>query len=166
MITRESLFYFAIAVIAGFAISLIDLSQMLAAPVFYYIGLNLFVLIVGVLALERTGSLFLSISVIFTIEGIWNLFWMMGDLASGRHMHSTIDLGAGYVVPILQYYAGIIVQLLVGVLAFILCAREAGRSGTGDESGASGPGFFQEYIAGNTAADAVHDNVFEGVGRQ
>ena len=51
---RESLFL-AAAVAAELGTALVDLSLLLSIPLLYYVGLNMLILIIGGIALERTG---------------------------------------------------------------------------------------------------------------
>ncbi|MCL4347299.1 MAG: hypothetical protein M1117_05230, partial [Candidatus Thermoplasmatota archaeon] len=65
--------FLAAAVAAGLGSALVDLSSLLSIPLLYYVGLNVLILIIGGIALERTGSVLFSVSVIFFAESFWNL---------------------------------------------------------------------------------------------
>ena len=123
----ESLFL-AASIAVGLGTALVDLSSLLSIPLLYYVGLNLLILIIGGVALERTGSVLFSVSVIFFAESFWNLFWLIGALASGHHIGPTLNEGAGYVVPVSQYYAGLAVQFIIAAAAYFICSRKRGST--------------------------------------
>ncbi|MBX8644759.1 MAG: hypothetical protein KIY12_08580 [Thermoplasmata archaeon] len=140
---RESLFL-AAAVAAGLGSALVDLSSLLSIPLLYYVGLNMLILIIGGIALERTGSVLFSVSVIFFAESFWNLFWLIGALASGHHIGPTLNEGAGYVVPVSQYYAGLAVQFIIAAAAYFICSRKRSRKlNKAERVNVAGPNFHK-----------------------
>ncbi len=139
----ESLFL-AASIAAGLGIALVDLSSLLSIPLLYYVGLNLLILIIGGVALERTGSVLFSVSVIFFAESFWNLFWLIGALASGHHIGPTLNEGAGYVVPVSQYYAGLAVQFIIAASAYFISSRKCGGTlNKAERANAAGPNFHK-----------------------
>jgi uncharacterized membrane-anchored protein YitT (DUF2179 family) len=128
--------YLAASAVAGLALALVDLSTLLSVPLLYYVGLNLLILVLGGLTLERTHSVMLSIAVVFFAESFWNLFWLIGAVAGGHQLGPTLNEGAGYVVPIAQYYAGLVSQFLAAIIAYTVSVRKGRnsrlRSGSGE----------------------------------
>lgn len=111
-----------VAFIAGILIALVDMHGTLPAPwngYAYYAGIDLIVVLIAFLLTYERKSVFLFASSFFGIEAWWNFVWglVIGELGL---LSFPLDLGLGQYTSEFDYFIGIIVQMALSFILYLL----------------------------------------------
>ena len=119
-----------IALAVGICLAGIDLLSALTrynyffAQILYYASLDILTLIVSALLVYTTGvrgirSIVLFISVFFAMQSLWNMVYAIMAYYTGT-LRFPLNLGLGNFVNVEQYFIGILVQLFLSFLFYII----------------------------------------------